>query len=262
MLKKTSELKDKAYQLTNDRSGGESVLIKSGRDRRLLFFDEEVKYNRPIRHCPNEKSIFIDEQSNYALVEPVIFTWGTLEVKKTDQITQKFLEAHPSNVANGGNWFEEINNEVDAKNDIEIDEKILDIKQAIRDKSKEDEGIYALEMVVAVLEDSIVTASRMTPSELKRRLYQEASNNPYYFLDDYGNVFIFDDESLQRKHIALRAISEGIIRKSPNKKSIFWSKENKLIFTAPTGVDLIDAFAEYLSTDEGILTIEEIRRRN
>ena len=110
MKSKKDQLVEKSYRLTDSRSG-EAFMLKTGRNKRLLFFDEDKKYNRAIRHCPNEVSIFIDEQSEHALVEPIIFFNGLLEVKREDQATQKFLDSHPDNSANGGNWFEQINDE-------------------------------------------------------------------------------------------------------------------------------------------------------
>ena len=67
-MAKEKKLVDKSYRLLGDRSG-EAFLLKTGKNKRLLIFDTDEKINRAIRHCPNEKSIFLDEQSNHALVE-------------------------------------------------------------------------------------------------------------------------------------------------------------------------------------------------
>ena len=66
---------------------------------------------------------------------------------------------------------------------------------------------------------------------------------------------------MQRKYITLRAIKDGIIKKSPNNKSIVWGKDSKKIYTAPQGVDLVESFADYLSSDDGIIVLEEIKKR-
>ena len=34
--------------------------LKTGRDNDLIIFDESEETNRAIRHCKNEKSIFVD----------------------------------------------------------------------------------------------------------------------------------------------------------------------------------------------------------
>lgn len=260
MKTRNEQLVEKSYRLTDSRSG-EAFMLKTGRNKRLLAKDSEKGYNRAIRHCPNEISIFIDEQSEHALVEPIIFRNGLLDVKPEYQSTQKFLASHPDNTANGGNWFEEINDEQEAGEDIEVEELISDIKQTVRAKGDEEDGIYALEMVASILLNSVTQAGKMTKSELKRTIYQYADSNPYYFTDDEGNVNIFDDEYLQRKYLVLRAIKDNIIKKSPNKKSMLWVSNSKVIATAPQSIDLIEHFTDYLSTDDGILVIEEIKKR-
>ena len=116
-------------------------------------------------------------------------------------------------------------------------------------------------MTVAVILDSVAEASKMTKAELKRVIYNEADRNPEYFTDSNGNITIFDDEDTSRKYMTLRAIADGIIKKSPNNKSMVWAKDGKVIATAPVGLDLVEYFADFLSTDEGILVIEELKRR-
>lgn len=257
--RKANDLVEKSYRLTDSRSG-EAFLLKVGRNKNLLYFDEALGTNRAIRHCPNEKSIFIDEQSQHALVEPIIFLKGLLVVPREHQATQKFLEAHPDNVKNGGAWFEEINDEQEAGEEIEREELITEIKQIVKSKGDEADGIYELEMIVATLTNSIADAAKMSKSELKRTIYQFVDTNPYYFTDDAGNINIFDDEQTQRKYLTLRALKEGIIKKSPNQKAILWSHNNSVIVNAPQGLDLVEYFSDYLSTDAGILVIEEIKK--
>lgn len=255
------KFKEKSYRLADDQSG-ESFMLKTGRDRSLAIFDEVKGYNRAIRHCPNESSIFIDEQSKHALVDPIIFYTGYLTVPATDQMTQKFLDAHPSNVKNGGIWFEEIDDEMEAKESIAIDELKMDIKQAIRDKSKEEDGLYALSAVVASINGSVVEASEMGMQELKRDLYFEVERDPFYFVDDNLEVDIFENDYVYRKYLVLDAIRQGILIKSTNGKSILWKKDRKVIATAPQSVDTIEYFTNFLTTDEGMLVVDEIKRRS
>ena len=60
---------------------------------------------------------------------------------------------HPDNVANGGSIFEVVDDEKDAEDTLEVEELILDIKQAIRDKAREatESSLIELEAAVAVL---------------------------------------------------------------------------------------------------------------
>lgn len=267
MLQKTKQRASKAkftakeYRLTGDRSGL-AYDIKTGRKRKLLVFDEDKGISRPIRHCPSEPTIYADDQSQYAYVEPIFFMHGYLKVPKEAQITQQFLDAHPSNVANGGNLFEEVNDEKEAERELELDEMKIDIYNAIREVAKKDGGEYELEAVVAVLENSVATAAEMGMQSLKRRIYQEVESNPEYFCDDEGNVTIFEDAYVTRKYFVLRAIKEAVIKKSPNGRSILWVRDGKTIATAPRGIDLTDYFTEFLGTDEGMLVADEIKKRS
>lgn len=260
-VKNTKKLTSKEYRLADDRSGL-AFILKIGKNKRLLIWDEEAGISRPIRHCPSEKSIFVDEQSENAYVEPIIIMHGNIEVPRESQITQMFMDSHPDNVANGGTWFEEINDEKEAENDLIIDEIKIDIYNAVREKASEDGGEYELESVVAVLENSVQEASEMGLKSLKRRIYQEIESNPLYFCDEDGNVTIFEDDYIIRKYFALRAIKEAIIKKSSNNKSMVWVKDGKTIATAPRGLELIEYFADFLGTEEGMLVSEEIKRRS
>lgn len=251
----------KEYRLTGDRSGL-AYDIKTGRKRKLLVFDEDKGYSRPIRHCPSEPTIYADEQSEFAYVEPIFFMHGYLEVPKEKQITQRFLDAHPSNVANGGNLFEEVNGEKEAEREMILDEMRIDIYNEVRRVSKLDDGEYQLEAVVAVLEDSVAKASEMGMQSLKRRIYQEIESNPEYFCDDDGNVTIFNDDYISRKYFVLRAIKEAVIKKSVNNKSMVWVRDGKTIATAPRGVELTDFFTDFLATEDGMLVAEEIKKRS
>lgn len=268
---------EKTYRLTDDRTGL-AYFLKTGKNKDLLVFDEERGIKRPIRHCPSEPTIFADEigeeisigggktkvvqQSGKPRVEPIVFVGGYLTVPASDQLTQKFLDNHPSNVVNGGNLFEVIDEEKEAEDSLELDELKVDIYNAIREEAAKDGGEYALEAVVAVLENSVVKASQMGVKSLKRRIYQEIEADPEFFIDDHGNVNIFEDDYINRKYFVLRAINEAIIKKSPNNKSMIWVKDGTVIASAPRGVELTDYFTEFLATDEGMLVAEEIKKRS
>jgi len=101
--------KDKIY--TIEKGGGILFRIRP----EAIVFDQETGLNRGIRYCPNESSIFTDEQSSSAVRSQVLFTDGLLLARSTEQNLQKFLDMHPMNKANGGGTFSEVNNEVKAE---------------------------------------------------------------------------------------------------------------------------------------------------
>jgi len=258
----------KTYRLTDNRSG-ESFMLKTGKKGNLTVFDEEFKREdggkgarRAIRHCPNQKSIFMDEQDKHSLVQPIIFINGYLDVPNNQPITQAFLDAHPSNTANNGGWFEHVNEEQEAKEAIEDEELRMDVMYAVRQTAKKKDGIHPLRAVVTVLTGSYQDTIAMGVEELKNILYNEIEADISRFVDENNNVTIFDDDNVTRKYIILRAIREGIIKKSADGKSILWSKGSKVIATAPKSVDTIQYFADYLTTEDGILVAEEIAKRS
>jgi hypothetical protein len=256
-----SQLKAKTYRLLEDRSG-QSFLLKVGRKGDLLTFDTELSYNRAIRHAPNEKSPFMDEQSDYAVVTPILFEGGYLETTERQVHTQQFLDLHPDNAANGGSWFELVNDEKEAVDEVRKEDAVLDVKQAIRDKEKEEDGIFALEALTAVLKGSVAGVKEMSKSEMKREIYAAVDENPFRFIDAKGNVTIFEDESVSRKYIVLRAISDGIITVSANNRGVEWSRTKENIVNVPMGMKPVDFLTDFLATNDGMLVLDEIMRRS
>ena len=96
----------------------------------------------------------------------------------------------------------------------------------------------------------------------KLTIYRFAEANPDYFTDDAGEINIFDDEYVHRKYLVLRAIKDNVLKKSANNKSMLWYIGGQIILTAPQSVDLVEHFTEFLSTDEGLLVMEEIKKRS
>lgn len=257
----TPKRSEKVYALIGENNRA-TALIKAGRDLNLSIYDDEEDRRRAIRNCPNEQSIFVDEQSEYAIVEAILFEEGTLTVPREKPILQDFLDAHPDNEANGGGWFRWVNYEEDARKQVERDELITDIKIAIREKQKEADGAFALDMLASVIIGSVKKASSMQPSELKQVIYAKVVNDPEFFTDKAGNVNIFDDQYMIRKYTVLKAEYDNIIKKSANTRSFVWSDTNEIITTAPLGKNAVDHFVDFLATPEGMLVAEEIVARS
>lgn len=233
--------------------------LKSGRDHDLIVFDDTpgVETNRAIRHCKNEKSIFVDEQSDKAVVNNIIFTNGTLMTEAQDVITQDFLNAHPSN----GKLFEMIDDAADARQVVDEEELILDIKQAIRNKAKEKNGEETLRVVVSVLISDVSRASKMSLDELKNEAYYAVDENPHRFCDDSGEITIFDDSDITRKAVAQQAFISGVITLSPDAKRIIWGDNKATICVVPVGKNHIEYFSTFLETEEGLTVMKEIDKR-
>ena len=78
------ELKDRIYVLKGN-TAPLSFMLASRHTRRypLLHFDNTTQINRELRYARNQKSPFVDEQDNNAIVEPIVFEDGILAVSTT-----------------------------------------------------------------------------------------------------------------------------------------------------------------------------------
>ena len=81
----------------------------------LLHFDDKTGVNRELRYARNQKSCFVDEQDNNAILEPVVFEDGFLHVPKENPILQEFLSYHPLN----GTKFVEVDQAKDAEEQVQ-----------------------------------------------------------------------------------------------------------------------------------------------
>ena len=91
------EMKDRMYYLKGRGEPLTYVLQSKSTTRKpLLWFDEELGYNREMRYASNQNSIFVDEQDKNAILEHIVFEEGVLYVPRTNQPLQKFLSLyHP-----------------------------------------------------------------------------------------------------------------------------------------------------------------------
>jgi hypothetical protein len=239
-VKTKQVLKDRKY-LLKGTSTPLSFAIAS-RDtvrKRLLFYDEEKETQRALRYARNQRSPFLDEQDDNAIVEPVVFVDGVLDVSRQNVILQHFLLLHPGNEKNGGNEFYEFDPEENAKQNIinleqEVDALIM-ARTLPLNKMKSIARIY--------LKGNVDT---MTVSEIKHDILVYAKTNPADFLD------AAEDPDLELATVATRAIAEQYVL-IKNGKDIYYNlKENKKkLMTVAYGENASDAFSAWLYSDHG-----------
>ena len=68
----------------------------------ITVYDSDKDTVREMRYCPNEPSIWADEQGDNARKETVAFREGKLFVPKDKPNLRKFMDLHPMNISNGG----------------------------------------------------------------------------------------------------------------------------------------------------------------
>ena len=72
---------------------GPSRSIKSAN---IHWFDEEKGYERELKYCQNQKTVFVDEMKGDQRLEHVVFRNGILIVQKEKTVLQKLLSLyHP-----------------------------------------------------------------------------------------------------------------------------------------------------------------------
>ena len=85
----------------------------------VTVYDGEKDTVRELRYCPNEPSVWRDEQSDNAVKQSVVFDSGRLFVPKTKPNLRVFMDKHPGNSANGGTIFKQVDKRKDAVMELE-----------------------------------------------------------------------------------------------------------------------------------------------
>jgi len=200
----------------------------------ILVFDEESGFNREIRYCPAERSIFKDEQSEAAKRSQIVFRDGLLTVQPTDPMLLEYLRAHPDNVANGGKRFNEVNEEANAEEELNREFAMHDAIAAIKNTD--------IETLIPVALSYGISAD-MSSLEIKRALLQQAKANPQAFLDSFGNPMV------ELRANVITAADFQILKSTDD--GMYWYDSNKLIMSTPVGQDTVDVFVRFLRTDKG-----------
>lgn len=248
MKKKQSEKKDRTYLLCGDLQP--LALFIASRDsqtKRLLYFDEENQTNRALRYAKNQKSVFMDEQDENVILEPIVFEDGVLNVPKTNPVLQEFLSCHPGNKINGGTLFYEYDAEKSANDSVERLFNEVDALIAARELD-----LNTMLAVGRVYLNGDV--DKMSSAELKRDILVFAKNYPDDFLD------AINDPDLSVSNIASRAINEGYVTFRAGKDLYYNLKDNKKkILTVPFGTEASDALMTWLHSDEGVKLYEYLQ---
>ena len=237
-MKSNTNYVDKVYKLTRD-AAPLSFMLPTRNTKRfpLLYFDEELGINKPLRYSRNQKTPFEDEQDGSAIIEPIIFEDGFLSVPRNNPVLQEFLHYHPMN----GIRFVEVDEEKDAQEELDSINQELDALAEARALS-----IEQLEVMTRVLFGK--DPSRLTTAELKRDILIFAKREPYAFMNSLtdpnlklsSNVQTFFDDKL----LAFRNSNKDVYFNLPSNK--------KRMLTIPFGEDPMHVVSSYLQSDDGI----------
>ena len=86
------EIKNRIYRL----KGNKKPLSRMIRSANIHWFDEEKGYERELKYCKNQKTVFVDEMKGDQRLEHIIFRNGMLMIEKEKTVLQKLLSLyHP-----------------------------------------------------------------------------------------------------------------------------------------------------------------------
>ncbi len=234
------EIKDKLYQLSTN----ESPIALMLKTRGMLWFDEEKGYERELKYCENQKTIFVDEMKGPERLSRIVFRDGKLFVPKEKQTLQKFLALHPDL----NRKFYEYNPVKEAEDDLDaIEYEIEALTTAQGIDIDQAEAILRTE-----LGDKV---SRMTSKELKRDLLLFARSNPELFLE------LANDENINIRNIGIKAVENGIISLSSDQRTFKWKSNDRKLITVPFDENPYSALAAYFKTDEGIEVYQTVEKK-
>ena len=232
--------KDKLYELTINETPIVYILKSKG----ILWFDPEKGYEREIKYCPNQKTIFADEMKGVERLEHVSFRDGKLFVPKEKQTLQKFLDLHPLN----GTKFAEYNA-------VQIAEDDLDVLQMELEAMNTAQTIE-IGHAEAILRSEIGNeVSNMTSKELKRDLLLFAKNNPVLFLE------LANDENINIRNMGIKAVENNIINLSSDQRTFEWASTGRKLITVPFDENPYSALAAWFKTDEGVEVYQTIEKK-
>ena len=239
--KSTWEVKDRMYNLTS-LNRPLSKMIKSAN---IYWFDEEKGYERELKYCENQRTVFVDEMQGEQRLSHIIFRNGILFVPKEKTVLQKLLSIyHPMRDV----VYTELKPEVKAAEEVDVLELQIEALNAARNLD-----IDIVEAVMRVEVGSKV--SEMSSKELKRDLLLYAKKNPMLFLE------LVNDENVVLRNFGIRATEMKIIKLSSDQRTFSWGSNDRKLMTVPFDEHPYSALAAWFKTDEGMEIYANIEKR-
>jgi hypothetical protein len=240
----TWEIKDRMYIVVGHAPLTLTISSRHTSRHPLLWFDEEQRMQRELRYATNQNSPFADEQKGEFTLGHIMFKDGVLFVKKEQQNLQKLLSLyHP---LRNNKYYE--HNAV-AIAEYELDDLEIQIDAMMAARSME---VDAAEAILRVEIGSKV--SEMTSKEIKRDLLLFAKRNPDLFIE------LANDDNVQLRNVAVKAIEAGVIRLSQDQRSFHWGTNDRKLMNVPFDENPYSAMAAWFKTDEGVEVYRSIEK--
>ena len=235
------QIKDRIYRL----KGRHKPLSRSIRSANIHWFDEEKGYERELKYCQNQKTVFVDEMKGDQRLEHVVFRNGMLIVPKEKTVLQKLLSLyHPDR----NKMFYEEKPVVKATNQIAWLEMEIEALNAAKNVD--------IDMAEAIMRVEVGSkVSEMSSKELRRDLLLYAKRNPQLFLE------LVNDENVMLRNFGIRATETGILKLSSDQRTFTWGSNGRKLMNVPFDEHPYSALAQWFKTDEGMEIYSNIEKR-
>ncbi len=235
------EVKDRVYLLRGDKK----PLSYAMKSANIYWFDEEKGYERELKYCENQRTVFVDEMKGDQRLAHIIFRNGSLLVRKEKTVLQKLLSLyHPHRDQIFYEWKPQEN----AIGEVDFLEMEIEALNAARELD-----VDTAEAVMRVEIGSKV--SEMSSKELKRDLLLFAKRNPRLFLD------LVSDDNVMLRNFGIRATEMGILKLSQDQRYFMWGSNDRKLMTIPFDEHPYSALAHWFKTDEGMEVYTSIEKR-
>ena len=210
----------------------------------VTVYDEEKDTVRELRYCPNEPSVWRDEQSENATRQSVIFRDGRIFVPKSQPNLRVFLEKHPLNTANGGKMFRLVDKKRDAEVQLKKEFALTDAIAMVRDKDIQE--LLPVAMYFGVNINASV-------SDIRYNLLQIAKKKTTEFVES------FDSPQVRTRSLLQQAADYQMVKMT--KDSVKWFDTNQMIVSVPVGQEPIDVFTRFCLTEKGASVLSTLEER-
>jgi|TARA_R100000231_G_C5314681_1_gene161555 hypothetical protein len=245
-VKNNWEIKDRIYYLKGNKTPlTHTIPGKHTKKHALLYFDKDTGKQREIRYATNQDSPLVDEQKGECTMGHIVFREGKLLVPQAKQNLQKLLSLyHPLK----GRTYEEYSAVEQASDELDTLDLQIDALNAARSMEVDfAEAIMRVELGSQVNE--------MSSKEIRRDLLLFARKNPKLFIS------LANDENVQLRNLAIKAVEAGIIKMSGDQRSFTWGTNDRKLMNVPFDENPYSAFAAWLKTDEGVEVYRSIDKK-
>jgi len=210
----------------------------------ITVYDSDKDTVREMRYCPNEPSIWADEQGDNARKETVAFREGKLFVPKDKPNMRKFMDLHPMNIGNGGKIFRQVDKKKDAENELKKEFILSEAVGMVRDKDINELLPIALYFGLNI---------NVAVSEIRYNLLTIAKKKTQEFIQS------FDSPQVQVRSTIQQAKDYQILNLKVD--GCYWFDSNNLIVSVPVGQDSMDVMVRFCLTEKGASVLSTLEER-